>query len=93
VSSTVLALFGPLAALLTGASAAALAYRRSHGASLFAATIDVALVSLFVSVILLAAHTVLASPSLSLTTLGTAAGMVGVFLARGGLVALRGVGR
>jgi hypothetical protein len=84
---------GPIAALATGAGAAALLYMRSHGASLLGATIDVALVSLFTSVVLLAAHMVVASPSLSLTTLGTALGMIGVFLIRGGLVALSGVGR
>jgi hypothetical protein len=87
------AYLGPLETLGTGAGAAALLYMRSHGASLLSAVVDVALVSLFTSVVFLAAHMVVASPSLSLTTLGTALGMIGVFLIRGGLVALSGVGR
>jgi hypothetical protein len=86
-------LAGPVAALLVGGAAAVLIHGRAHGASLFASIVDVFLVSLFATVLLMAAHMVVSSPSLSLTTLGAAASIVGVFLLRGGWLALSGVGR
>lgn len=86
-------LAGPLLALGLGALGAIVGYVRGQGVDVFGAVVDVVIVCLFASVVLTAVHFVVSRPSLSLTTLGTGAGLVGLFLVRGGYLALSGVGR